>query len=841
MADESESVGKVSLELHLNTNSLLPETESAGEQVKQEIEDAFAEASGQATESMRKVSDEINKTVNSSSESAGQASESIRRIGDEFKKTGDSATSSAKKFTDGMSQQTAEEQKSEAAMKGTSSATKERVRFIQKLIEELKKLKKVEGETTEEEKRKMSIADIKAGIDMVTGAVRTAISTVKNLTSAYQTQIEVESKLGATMRNSTGATDEQIQSVKDLASSLQGLGVVGDEVQLAGAQELATYVESAESIKTMLPVLDDMIAQQYGYNATAESSVTIATMLGKVLQGQTGALSRYGYSFTEAQEQLLKYGTEEQRVATLAEVVSESVGGVNAALASTPTGKMKQLSNDFGDLQETLGNLITNAFFPAVQWLDEIVNRLNIMLSALNDCVKLMFGIETEQVDNTGIMQITSDADDASDSVDGTTESIKELKKTLAGFDQLNILSSSTDSAKTNTTNTINNTGSLSGSINDVAENSAMSKWDEEKKKWEQFKKYWASGWESIKSGWNKFKGYWLSGWGSIKEFCKIAWNNVKIGWNSFKKYWSSGWQSIKSGWNWFWGMWSDGWGIIGDKCQIIWGQAQLAGEAFKYYWSNGWECIISGWNRFWGSWKKGWGIIGDKCKLIWDGAKKTWDEFKNYWQSGWNTITKGWNSFWSNWQSGFNTITAKISLDWSNVKNQWDQFKYYFTSGWECIKNGWNEFWGYWSSGWGSIGESIGNGLNSVGGFLSNGWNNITNSFSGNNNSRSTSSGSGVPHLATGGIVKAPTLALVGDNKGADHDPEVVSPLSKLQSMMNSGNPEIISLLLKIITLLENEEGTYQNIIYLDSEVIDRKLVKVRKRKNRRYGGATS
>ena len=93
------------------------------------------------------------------------------------------------------------------------------------------------------------------------------------------------------------------------------------------------------------------------------------------------------------------------------------------------------------------------------------------------------------------------------------------------------------------------------------------------------------------------------------------------------------------------------------------------------------------------------------------------------------------------------------------------------------------------------------------------------------------------IPHLANGGLVKAPTLALVGDNKGASHDPEVVSPLSKLQGMMGS-NPEIVPLLRKIITLLENEENIYQNVISLDGEVIERRLVKVRKRKNRRYGG---
>ncbi len=60
-------------------------------------------------------------------------------------------------------------------------------------------------------------------------------------------------------------------------------------------------------------------------------------MMGKVIEGQTGALSRYGYSFTEAQEQILKFGTEEQMAATLAEVIGQAVGGVNKALAGSPS------------------------------------------------------------------------------------------------------------------------------------------------------------------------------------------------------------------------------------------------------------------------------------------------------------------------------------------------------------------------------------------------------------------------------------------------------------------------------------------------------------------------
>lgn len=47
-----------------------------------------------------------------------------------------------------------------------------------------------------------------------------------------------------------------------------------------------------------------------------------------------------------------------------------------------------------------------------------------------------------------------------------------------------------------------------------------------------------------------------------------------------------------------------------------------------------------------------------------------------------------------------------------------------------------------------------------------------------------------------------------------------------------------IIRMLQKIYDLLNNEETQYTNIVYLDSEEIERRLVKVRKRKNRRYGG---
>ena len=170
------------------------------------------------------------------------------------------------------------------------------------------------------------------GIQEITG-------TLLGLADTYATQQINETKLANNMRNTMDAREEDIQSILDLCSAQQQLGVIGGEVQLAGAQELATDLEQKSSLEALIPVMNDMMAQQYGLEASEESAAQIASMLGKVMEGQTAALSRYVYSFTEAQEQILKFGTEEERAAVLAEVVESSVGGMNEALRQTPSGQ----------------------------------------------------------------------------------------------------------------------------------------------------------------------------------------------------------------------------------------------------------------------------------------------------------------------------------------------------------------------------------------------------------------------------------------------------------------------------------------------------------------------
>ena len=189
---------------------------------------------------------------------------------------------------------------------------------------------------------------LQSSIQQVTGVAQTYID-------ANKIQVEAETKLMAVMKQRMNATDDEIQSVKDLASAQQALGVIGDEVQLSGVQQLSTFLSQKDSIDKLLPAMNNLLAQQHGLNVTTGDAVNVGNLMGKVMQGQVSALTRVGITFTEAQEQVLKFGTESERAAMLAQVITDNVGEMNQALAQTDAGKAKQELNDLGDQGERIG------------------------------------------------------------------------------------------------------------------------------------------------------------------------------------------------------------------------------------------------------------------------------------------------------------------------------------------------------------------------------------------------------------------------------------------------------------------------------------------------------
>ena len=181
------------------------------------------------------------------------------------------------------------------------------------------------------------------------------------------------------------AFETAMERIRKLTADQQRKGVIGDEIQIAGAQELARNVTQFSTLEKLIPVMNDLTAQQQGYNATQEGAVGNARMLGRALQGNIMLLERSGYQFTEAQKRVMKTGDEAQKAAVLAEVLSQKVGGVNEALANTPEGRVVQLNNAYGDLQERLGGLWANlkdSLFPV---FDGLIQRADGLIDVIEE------------------------------------------------------------------------------------------------------------------------------------------------------------------------------------------------------------------------------------------------------------------------------------------------------------------------------------------------------------------------------------------------------------------------------------------------------------------------
>lgn len=203
-----------------------------------------------------------------------------------------------------------------------------------------------------------SLRDISVVATGLSTAFQSITAECKVLTDAYQLQLESETKLETVMRQRMNASAQDIQAMKDLASAQQQIGIIGDEVTLMGMQQLATFVNQRQSLEALTPAMLNLLAQQKGFNATANDSVAIANLFGKAMQGNASALTRVGITMSEAQKEALKNGNEMERASLLAQIITENVGNMNEQLAQTDAGKAKQIANAFGDWQEQIGALI---------------------------------------------------------------------------------------------------------------------------------------------------------------------------------------------------------------------------------------------------------------------------------------------------------------------------------------------------------------------------------------------------------------------------------------------------------------------------------------------------
>lgn len=213
-------------------------------------------------------------------------------------------------------------------------------------------------------------------------------------------QERAELTLAQAMKQAGTYTKEAFEHNKKYASSLQLMTEYGDEAIL-GVQKFLTNFGVAGPLldKLTLSVLDLASAKGMDLKAAAD-------LVSKSVGSSTNALSRYGITVTGA------VGSTE-RMQMAVDNISKLFGGAAKANADTYIGRVKSLSNIWGDFQEKIGfevipiieDLIIRArdfILEASKWIDEnkvlvsTVVALAAEFSGLSIVVgTLTFGITT--------------------------------------------------------------------------------------------------------------------------------------------------------------------------------------------------------------------------------------------------------------------------------------------------------------------------------------------------------------------------------------------------------------------------------------------------------------
>jgi hypothetical protein len=205
----------------------------------------------------------------------------------------------------------------------------------------------------EREMRKMRTAGVKASKQMdvaakaVTGFKKLAIGAgaaivaIRGLTralssslAAFEAQEDAEKKLETALGRTSNA-------LLDQAAALQQVSKFGDETIIEAQALIAAFVEDEEQIKAATKATLDLAAAK-GMDLKAA-----ADLVSKTLGSSTNALSRYGIQVEGA------VGSTERLQSTV-ENISAVFGGQAAAQAETMGGRIQQMKNAFGDLQETV-------------------------------------------------------------------------------------------------------------------------------------------------------------------------------------------------------------------------------------------------------------------------------------------------------------------------------------------------------------------------------------------------------------------------------------------------------------------------------------------------------
>ena len=597
------------------------------------------------------------------------------------------------------------------------------------------------------------------------------------------------------------------------------------------------------------------------------------TALKSVFTGETETLKNFGIVMTEAnlEAYALSQGitksysamSQAEKVALRYSFVLNATKGAQGDFARTSNNWANQvriLKEQFKELAGIIGNGLLKVLQPLIILLNKV---LGLAISVANSLSQAFGGKKIKEsstsVSNmaSGMGDIASGAEDTSSGLDSADKSAKKLKRTLAGFDQLNVLSNP-DSGSTSS-----GAGGAGGDITGLANasyisteeevESGVSKADEYFKQVSEIYHKWFDNLPKLKINFDKeqaledIKGIGLdilntiSGLGSfvitiginlandldigkltndfislVKSVTGLASSLTDVLVPAFEKLYDIGLKPVVE---WIGEKVHDAFktlsAILDDFAKFVeenaegfeaWGE--ILGVVAKAIWSIIEPMADAAWNTFKGLILAIYEVfklllkilleVGKALVKVVKDPKQAWDDFKSYVGSFFDNMKNKAGSAVSGIKEAFKGIPewfrTTFTRAWTNVKNVFSKGGKVFTG----IKDG-------ILSGLKSVINALIRGINRVVAIPFNGLNAALNKlknvkilgrkpFSKLIGNISVPQ---IPMLAKGGVITSPTIAMMGEYAGAKTNPEIVTPQSILRETISSSNDELINALL--------------------------------------------
>lgn len=223
------------------------------------------------------------------------------------------------------------------------------------------------------------------------GIAKSIFSIGKESLKLFNIQAKADAQLKATLASTGEAAGRTFEQLKEQASALQGVTLFGDETTQQAQALLLTFTKIKEEVfDDSIPLIQDYataMATASGETVDLKSaSIQVGKALNDPIRG-ISALSKSGVSFSESQKEVIKSLQETGDIAGAQRIILSELesqfGGSARAAAEAGNGGYNQFTNKLGDIQESIGALVSGGSSKFLPFLNKTADFFQILVDTV--------------------------------------------------------------------------------------------------------------------------------------------------------------------------------------------------------------------------------------------------------------------------------------------------------------------------------------------------------------------------------------------------------------------------------------------------------------------------